>query len=194
MDPMQPVQSCPMPEKPNGVLGQTLLGNPCKLTSPNCQNAMIGNPPAGQVQAFLPNNKDRVKPPLSSQASASSISISRPRPTALPNKSAIKASRPPEPSLQVKATGTFIESPIPLNPQLSPTSHLNPPSIPPTLPSPPAQPVRANTHNNFITRPNPNLPSSPSPQPTQSPEMQIPSTGEGNNKLNHVSGEEGDFR
>ncbi|KAI7793043.1 putative phosphatidylinositol 4 [Triplophysa rosa] len=189
MDPMQPVHSCPMPEKPNGVLGQTLLGNPCKPTSSHCQMDMTGNPPAaGQAQASqpIPNNKERVKPPLSSQASASSISISRPRPTALPNKSAIKVSRPPEPSLQVKATGILTESPLPLNPQLSPPSqlHLNPPFIPPTLPSPPAQPVRVNTHNNFITKPNQNLSPTPSPQPTQSPETHIPNT----------SDEEGDFR
>lgn len=186
---MQPVHSCPVPEKPNGVLGQTLLGNPCKLTSSHCQTDMTGNPlDAGQAQASqpIPNNKERVKPPLSSQASASSISISRPRPTALPNKSAIKVSRSPEPSLQVKSTGILTESPLPPNPQLTPPSqlHLNPPSIPQTLPSPPAQPVRVNTHNHFITRPNPNLSPTPSPQPTQSPETQIPNN----------SDEEGDFR
>ncbi|XP_055064838.2 inositol polyphosphate 5-phosphatase K isoform X1 [Misgurnus anguillicaudatus] len=198
MDPTQPVQSCPMPEEPTGGLGlhkppvQILLKNPCNLPS-----QMTGDPAAiGHAPAFqpTPTSQERVKSGLSSQASASSISISRPRPTALSNKTAIKVSRPPEPSLQVKATGTptlMSNSPTePSLPSCSPTSQLQ--LNPPTLSSPPALPVRANTQNNLIARPIPNP--NPIPQTIPTPETQTPNTGDANNKLNQAMSEEGDFR
>ncbi|XP_059395089.1 inositol polyphosphate 5-phosphatase K [Carassius carassius] len=219
MDPMQPIQSCPMPEEHTGALGlhkppvPALLGNPCKMeTSSHCQTVMAGNPPVlGQTPALQTNPaiQERTRSDSTAQ-STKCISISRPRPTALATKTSIKVSRPTEPPLQVKATGmsNFLshsptESTLPYcRPQnpLSPTSQLgfNPPTIPPTLPSPPSQPVRANTHNNLIARtilnPNPSPLSSPVPQPFPSPEAHVPNTGDTTEKLNKTISEEGDFR
>ncbi|XP_050976316.1 phosphatidylinositol 4,5-bisphosphate 5-phosphatase A isoform X1 [Labeo rohita] len=221
MDPMQPIQSCPMPDKHTGVLGlhkppvPVLLGNPCKVAaSSHCQMVLTGNPPvSGQILALQTNPavQERTRPDSNAQT-INCISISRPRPTALGTKASIKVSRPTEPPLQVKATGTpnFLshsptESPLPYcSPQipLSPTSQLgfNPPSIPPTLPSPPSQPIRANTHSNLIARPipnpNPSPPSNPIPQPIPSPETHVPNTGDTitDKKFTKTISEEGDFR
>lgn len=220
MDPMQPIQSCPMPEEHTGVLGlhkppvPALLGNPCKMAaSSHCQMVMTGNPPVlGQTPALqtIPAVQQRTRPDSTAQ-STKCISISRPRPTALGTKTSIKVSRPTEPPLQVKATGTpnFLshsptELPLPYcSPQnpLSPTSQLgfNPPTIPLTLPSPPSQSVRANTHNNLIARPipnpNPSLSSNHVPQPIPSPEAHVLNTGDtSEKKLNKTISEEGDFR
>ncbi|XP_016374220.1 phosphatidylinositol 4,5-bisphosphate 5-phosphatase A-like [Sinocyclocheilus rhinocerous] len=201
---MQPIQSCLMPKEHTGVLGlhkprvPALLGNPCKVpASSNCRIVMTGNPPvSGQSPALQTN------PAIQERTRPDSNCISRPRPTALGIKASIKVSRPTESPLQIKATGTpkFLshsptESPLPCcNPQnpLSPTSHLgfNPPAIPPTLPSPPSQPIRTNTHNNLIARPIPNLspPSNPLPQLIPSPETTT------DKKLNKTISEEGDFR
>ncbi|CAM4730444.1 hypothetical protein PO909_022351 [Leuciscus waleckii] len=220
MDPMQPIHSCPMPEGPTGVLGlhkppvPALLGNPCKLpASSHCQMVMTGNPPVlGQTSALRTNPASQERVRLDSTAqSTNCISISRPRPTALGTKATIKVSKPTEPSLQVLAKGTpnFLshsptESPLPYcNPPnpLSPSSQLgfNPPSIPPTLPSPPSQPIRANTHNNLIARPVPNPTHNPLsnhiPQPILSPETHVPNAGDTTDKkLSKTISEEGDFR
>ncbi|XP_073686109.1 inositol polyphosphate 5-phosphatase K [Garra rufa] len=218
---MQSIQSCAMPEEHTGVLGlhkppvPALLGNPCKVpASSHCQMIMTENPPVSGLQTpklqTNPAVQERTRPDSNAQ-STNCISISRPRPTALGTKASIKVSRPTEPPLQVKATGTpnFLshsptESPLPYcNPQkpLSPNSQLsfNPPSIPPTLPSPPSQPIRANTHNSLIARPIPNLnpspPSNPVPQLIPSPETHVPNTGDTTDKkLNKIIGEESDFR
>lgn len=220
MDPMQPIHSCPMPEGPTGVLGlhkppvPALLGNPCKLpASSHCQMVMTGNPPVlGQTPALQTNPAIQERVRLDSTAqSTNCISISRPRPTALGTKATIKVSKPTEPSLQVKAKGTpnFLshsptESPLPYcNPPnpLSPSSQLgfNPPSIPPTLPSPPSQPIRANTHNNLIARPVPSPNHNPLsnhiPQSILSPETHVPNAGDTTDKkLSKTISEEGDFR
>ncbi|XP_016102721.1 inositol polyphosphate 5-phosphatase K-like [Sinocyclocheilus grahami] len=216
MDPMQPVQSCPMPKEHTGVLGlhkppvPALLGNPCKMpASSHCHTFMNGKPPVlGQTLALQTNPavQERTRPDSTAQ-STKCISISRPRPTALGTKTSIKVSRPTESPLQFKATGmpNFLsysptESPLPYcSPQntLSPTSQLG--FNPPTLPSPPSQTVRANTHNNLIARPilnpNPSPPSSPVPQPIPSPEAHVPNTGDTTEKkLNKTISEEGDFR
>lgn len=217
---MQPIQSCSMPEGPAGVLGlhkppvQAVLGKPCKLpVSSNCQMVTTGNPPMlGQtpVPQTYPGIQERARPESTSQ-STNYISISRPRPTALGTKASIKVSRPTEPSLQVKATGMANllsispnESPLPYcNSQkpMSPTSQLgfNPPSIPPTLPSPPSQPIRANTLNNLMPRPvsnsNPSPPPNPVPQLIPSQDAHAPTAGDTTDKkLNKTINEEGDFR
>ncbi|XP_016118606.1 phosphatidylinositol 4,5-bisphosphate 5-phosphatase A-like [Sinocyclocheilus grahami] len=200
---MQPIQSCLMPKEHTGVLGlhkppvPDLLGNPCKVpASSNCHIVMTGNPPVSGQTAL------QTSPAIQERTRPDSNCISRPRPTALGTKASIKVSRPTESPLQIKATGTpnFLshsptESPLPYcSPQnpLSPTSHLgfNPPAISPTLPSPPSQPIRANTHNNLIARPipNPSPPSNPLPQLIPSPETTT------DKKLNKTISEEGDFR
>ncbi|XP_051541546.1 inositol polyphosphate 5-phosphatase K-like [Myxocyprinus asiaticus] len=203
MDPMEPIKSCSMSEGPTGVLGlhkpPALLGNPCNWpTSLYCQLGMTGN--SLQAQALQPNPavQERGGADSGTQA-ANCVSISRPRPTALGSKAAIKVSRPSETNF---LSNSSTESPLPYyspqNPQFSPTSQLslNHPSIPPTLPSRPSQPIRVNTHNNHIARPTPNrsLPSKPIPQPIQSPETQTHNTGDTDNKLNMTISEEGDFR
>nr|XP_009303404.2 inositol polyphosphate 5-phosphatase K isoform X1 [Danio rerio] len=215
---MQPIQSCSMPEGPAGVLGlhkppvQALLGKPCKLpVSSNCQMGTTGKPPMLEqtpVPQTNPGVKERARPESTSQ-STNYISISRPRPTALGTKASIKVSRPTEPLLQVKATGMAnllsispTESPLPYcNSQkpTSPTSQLgfNPPSIPPTLPSPPAQPIRANTLNNLMPKPVSNSNPSPPPNPVHQliQSQDVPNAGDTTDKkLNKAINEEGDFR
>ncbi|XP_043106560.1 phosphatidylinositol 4,5-bisphosphate 5-phosphatase A isoform X3 [Puntigrus tetrazona] len=214
MDPMQPIQSCSIPEEQTGFPGlkpvPALLGNPCKVaSSSHCQMVMTGNPPtSGQTPALQTNSavQERTRPDSTTQ-STKSISISRPRPAALGTKTSIKVSRSNEPSLQVKVTGmtNFLlhspaESPLPYySPQkpLSPTPQLG--FNPPTLPSPPSQHARANTHNNLIARPipipNPSPSSNPIPQPIPSPEAHVSNTGDTTEKkLNKTISEEGDFR